>query len=283
MITEPKKILVILWGALGDIIVVTPALRAVREKYPAAHITLVTNPMMYQIAPEKIFADTIIALEPTDLKSILFTLRLGLRLSREKFDLAINFRYTSERSALLTWLSRAHVRAGAGPTSSMWCYTEKLHYPPSHYHQLYRYADMVTALGIIPRNLHPYVFCSDEHRAFAKQWFAENHLSAPVVAMQPGASNAYRAWLPERYAEIGKRIVRDFGIKILITHAPHEKAAAEFVAEQVGSSAVLAPATPTIGHLAALFEQCSMVICNNSGAMHVAVAIDTPVVALHGS
>jgi len=283
MNAEPKKILVILWGALGDIIVATPALRAIRERYPNAHITYATNPLMHQIAPEHVFADKIIALEPEQLKSFLFTIRFGLKLSREKFDFAINFRYTSERSALLTWLSRARVRAGAGPASSMWCYTEKLSYPPSHYHQLYRNTDMVTALGIVPRNLHPYVFCSAEHRAFAKQWFDANNLSAPVVAMQPGASNAYRAWLPERYAEIGKRITRDFGIKMIITHAPHERAAAEFVAEQVGDAALLAPATPTVGHLAALFEQCSMVICNNSGAMHVAVAIDTPVVALHGS
>jgi ADP-heptose:LPS heptosyltransferase len=283
MNAEPKKILVILWGALGDIIVATPALRAIRERYPDAHITHVTNSLMHQIAPEHVFADTIIALGHTELKSIFYTGYLGFHLSREKFDLAINLRYTSERSALLTWLSRARIRAGAGPVSSMWCYTEKLPYPPSHYHQLYRNTDIVTALGIIPRSLHPYVFCSDEHRAFAKQWFAENHLSAPIVAMQPGASNAYRAWLPERYAEIGKRIARDFGITMIITHAPHEKAAAEFVAEQIGDAAILAPATPTVGHLAALFEQCAMVICNNSGAMHVAVAIDTPVVALHGS
>ncbi|HET7153423.1 MAG TPA: glycosyltransferase family 9 protein, partial [Candidatus Kapabacteria bacterium] len=263
---ERKKILVILWGALGDIIVITPALRAVRESYPDAHITLVTNPLMYQIAPEKIFADSIIALEPAHLKSIPFTVRLGLRLAREKFDLAINFRYTSERSALLTWLSRARMRAGAGPTSSMWCYTEKLPYPPSHYHQLYRYADMVTAIGIVPHSLHPYVYCSDEHRAFAKKWFGENGLAAPVIAMQPGARNPYRAWLPERYAEIGKRIVREFGTRIVVTHAPHEKATAEFVAKKIGDHAMLAPVTPAVGHLAAIFEQCALLICNNSGA-----------------
>ena len=278
------NIIVLLWGALGDMLVATPALRALRERHRDARITFVTNAIMPQIAPEGTLADEIIICTPEELASVAFTMRLGRRLARVRADLAINLRYTSERSALLTWLSRARSRVGAGPRSWMWCYNRPLAYPRSHYNELFRYRDMMEAIDIPVTDLKPFVYVSADHSSIAAETLAARQMApGSYVCMHPGASKPYRAWLPERYAEIGRRIVQQHGSPVLVTWADHEKEIAERVVREIGAGASLAPRTPSIGHLAALFAQSMMVICNNSGAMHVAVAADAPVVALTGA
>ena len=204
----PRNILVIISGALGDMIVATPALRAIRHAAPHAHITYYTNPLMRQIAPEGVFADALITDDARGSKNLFTFFSSAMRLRREHFDMAINLRYTSERSALLAFFSRAHVRAGAGPRQWMRCYTQRLPYPPSHYNELYRYT-IVSALGFPVEDFTPYVHCTAQHRAFAEAWQHESNITTPFVCIHPGASRAYRAWLPERYAEIGRRIADD--------------------------------------------------------------------------
>ncbi len=279
MLPTPHTILVIAWGALGDMIVMTPALRALREAYPRARITVVSSLLMEQIAPAGTLCDRLLVFTPGELKSAAVTMRLGRRLAAERFDLALNFRYTSERSALLTFLSRARVRVGAGPRRWHWCYTHPAPYPASHYNELLRAKDLVESIGVRVPSLRPFVHVGEEHRAFAREAIAPGE---PVVILHPGASRMYRAWPAERYAEIARRIAAR-GARVVVTWGAHERDVAQSVCDAAQGGATLAPETPAVGHLAALFERARLVVCNNSGAMHVAVAADTPVVALAGA
>jgi ADP-heptose:LPS heptosyltransferase len=277
---SPRSILIISWGALGDMIVVTPALRAVRTAYPNARITVVSSPLMEQIAPAGTLCDRVLTYTHGELKSAAVTMRIGRRLASERFDLAFNFRYTSERSALLTFLSRARVRVGAGPRRWDWCYTHPAPYPQSHYNEMFRANDLVRSIGVHVADLRPFVQVAEEHRAFAK--LAIPDARDRVVIIHPGASRIYRAWPAERYAEIARMLATQ-GKRVIVTWGSHERDVAQTVCTATGGCATLAPATPTVGHLAALFERASRVVCNNSGAMHVAVAAGTPVVALAGA
>ena len=242
------NILVIFYGALGDMLVATPALRGLREHYPDATITFITNTLMPQIAPAGTLANTVISCTDSELNSIFFTAKLGRTLSHQNFDLAINLRYTSQRSALLTWLSRATVRIGAGPRSAMWCYTMKLDEPSAIHHEAYRSRDVMTALGIPVTDLRPFIHVATEHTAFAEKYFSEEQFHGEekslTIAIHPGASQEYRAWRPERFAEIGRRLVRDYKARIIVTWADHERNVAETVVRNIGDGAHLAPPTP---------------------------------------
>jgi ADP-heptose:LPS heptosyltransferase len=103
------------------------------------------------------------------------------------------------------------------------------------------------------------------------------------VAIHPGSSpgTAYKRWLPERYGEVADQLA-ERGHRVLFTWGPGEREAAEAIARGMKRPALIAPETPTLQHLAAVFRRCDLFIGNDTGPMHVAALSGTPVVAVFG-
>jgi len=286
-IEHVRNILVIKWGALGDIIAGTPAIRAVREAFPEAHITLLSNRLMKQIVPPGTLVDELLVYEENSIKGWKWLLdhwQLISKLRQRKFDVAINLRWCSDRTALLTFLSGARYRVSSGPREMMFLYNIRVPHPEGRYHEIHRNLDIVKALGIEAYNETPFVFRSTEDREFASQFFAQHSLQqGTTIGIHPGASKPIRAWMPERFTEIGRRLIEKRHVKIVVTWGPGEEPLARQVADPLKPFAVLSPETKTIGQLAAVIECCGLYISNCSGPMNVAMAVQTPVVALLGS
>lgn len=287
MNSSRKKILIIKWGALGDLVASTPAIKTLRENFPNAHITLFTNNLMNQIIPPGFWADDHIIINTIGNKiedSIFNQLKLFFELRRKKFDIAVNLRWTSERAALITFMSGSKTRISSGPKNMMWVYTNKIIHPVGHYHEIHRNLDIVKALGLAKINEAPEVYISDSNKTFADNFFEKNKLSScGVVCIHPGASKPVRAWMPERFAEIGKLLSDKYKLKIVVTWGEKEKEIATNVVQMIGGNAVLCDETKTIGDLSAIINKCNMFFSNCTGPMNVAVAVKTPVVALLGS
>ncbi len=284
---EIKKILIIKWGALGDLIASTPAIKALRNNYPDARITLLTNPLMIQIIPEGFLVDDHIIINTNRNKvidSVSKQLLTAFRLRRKKFDLAVNLRWTSERAALLTYLSGAKVRISSGPEKLMNLYTVRLKHPTGRYHEIHRNLDIVKGLGLNIEDENPTLYLSGGDKKFADDFFNSVSISKKnTICIHPGASREIRAWLPDRFAEIGKRLVKEFDSNIVVTWSGSESALADRIVSEIGKNAYKAPATESIGRLAALIENCGLFFSNCTGPMNVSVAVKTPVVALLGS
>lgn len=281
-----ENILVIKWGALGDLIAATPAIKTLRDNYPDSKIILLTNPLMQQIIPAGFLVDELILISTNRNKvedSLLKQFITAFNLRRKKFDLAVNLRWTSERAALLTFLSGAKVRVSSGPKNLMNLYTIKLDHPAGRYHEIHRNLDIIKALGVNKIDENPILFISDEDQKFADDFFVKNNLSESTLCIHPGASRAIRAWMPERFAEIGKNFVKYFGGKILITWSGKESSLADELVKSIGDGAIKSVETKTIGQLAALIKNCKMFFSNCTGPMNVAVSVKTPVIALLGS
>ena len=141
MLKNYKKILIIKWGALGDIIAGLPAINCVRDMLPDSNLTILTNGIFVELAPKTIFYDKTINIENYNYLKLLKLLR------KEKFDLAINLRWTSEQCAWLTYLSGAKDRAGSGPSKSMFLYNIRTTHPKGRYHEILRNLDIIKAAG----------------------------------------------------------------------------------------------------------------------------------------
>ena len=137
-----------------------------REAVPAAHITLLSTPLMREICPPGTLANKLIPYEQhRDRFSVV------RRLRRERFDLAVNLRWTSERSALLAFLSGAKERAGSGPPSMRFLYTMKPPPRTGRRHEFLRNVDIVEAAGIPPQRILPFVAVPDlDRRLGAEAW-----------------------------------------------------------------------------------------------------------------
>lgn len=287
MVTDAaKNILVIKWGALGDLIAATPAIKSLRDNFPHSKIVLLTNPLMKQIIPAGFLVDELILINTNRNKvedSLFKQISTAINLRRKKFDLAINLRWTSERAALLTYLSGAKIRVSSGPKNLMNLYTIKLEHPVGRYHEIHRNLDIIKALGVNQVDENPILFISDEEQKKANDFFSENNLNEFTLCIHPGASKAIRAWMPERFAEIGKRFAEEFNGKVFVTWSGNESSLADYLINKIGKRAVKSFETKTIGQLAALIKNCKMFFSNCTGPMNVAVAVKTPVIALLGS
>ncbi len=284
---EAKNILVIKWGALGDLIASTPAIKTLRVNYPKANITLLTNPLMTQIIPEGFLIDRNITINTSRNKvidSVFKQIVTILKLRREKYDLCVNLRWTSERAALMTYLSGAKIRISSGPKSAMNFYTIQLKHPEGRYHEIHRNLDIVKALGCVVIEENPVIHISKNDELIAKKFFNDNNLKKEnTLCIHPGASKSNRAWMPERFAEIGKRLIENYDAKILLTWGKGEEELVSNVAKLIGVKSVISCETKTIGELSAIISNCKMFLSNCTGPMNVAVAVRTPVVALLGS
>jgi ADP-heptose:LPS heptosyltransferase len=281
---QPRRILVIKWGALGDLVASTTALRALRDAFPSSHITLLANPLMEQVCPPGTLVDQILPLERNGnglLAAIRTQWALVRALRRGAFDLAVNLRWTSERSAVLAALSGAPMRAGSGPSSCVRLYTHRAPLPTGRRHEFQRHLDILAPLGIVPARIVPFVFSSEEDLRRAGEFFRVHGLRRETtVGMHPGASKPSKAWPAQRYAELARRLSAGKQVRALVTWGPGEEELARETVERVGGDTILAPPTPGVGAFAALIRLCGVYVCNYSGPMNVAMAAETPLVAL---
>lgn len=277
---EFKNILVLKWGALGDFIAGTVAIRALREHYPDARITLFSNPNGIEIAPPGSIVDAAI-----DRKA--FTAKhghLGLvrALRAQRFDLAVNLKWSSEGATLLAHLAAPRV-AGGGSHWLRRLYTFRPpDFPEGKYrHEYHKNRDIVEALGVPPDVPRAYLHTDAEDWAFAADYYARHRLDGKrVLVIAPGASRPGKMWPAERFAEIGRRFAVEFGGKVLVSWGPKDKAVASEVASGIGTPALMLPRT-TVRQVGALVRQADLCICNNSGMLHVAYAMETPIICLN--
>ncbi|TAN60526.1 glycosyltransferase family 9 protein, partial [bacterium] len=103
-----------------------------------------------------------------------------------------------------------------------------------------------------------------------------------LIGFQPGASTLSRQWFPDRFVSLGKRLIEKYPfVKILLTGSPDEKALCEAIAKRIGPSAVVSAGAVTLNQGAALIKKLKCFITGDTGPMHIAYAVGTPVVALY--
>lgn len=276
---ELNNILVLKWGALGDLIAGTVALRALRRTFPRAKITMLTTPLMFEVCPPGTLADDIILYEPGS-RSIYDHVVLVATLRRRKYDAVFNLRWSSERSALITLLCGALRRIGSGPRGWQWVYTIKAPSTEGRRHEFLRHLDIVRAAGMSVDEPEPFVYFSTEDTEFARYFLNDNELATSgFVIMHPGASTLSKAWPAERFAEIGRRFICRFHQRVVVSWGRDEESLARQVVSDVGPEAALAPGT-TIGQLSALMSLSGLCVCNYSGVMNIGMAVRTPLVAI---
>jgi heptosyltransferase-2 len=282
-----KNVLVIKWGALGDMVISTGAIRTIKENFPNAKVVLLSNSLMKQIAPAGSIVDELIVYDEKKyhgLKSITHLLRLILHLRKYKFDLAINLRWHSDRCAMIAYLSGAKERVSSGPHNMMGLYTIKVPFPQGRYHEVHRNLDIVKAIGVKVNDETPYTFISETDKSLAQDFFIQNNLEKEnTICVHPGASKPIRAWLPERYYEIIKMLTDKYNVNVIVTWSGKERELAGYIASSNPRKVFLAPQTKTIGELAALIKNSNMCLTNCTGPMNVAVAVRTPTCAILGS
>ena len=267
-----QKILLIRLSSLGDIVLTTPAIRAVRAHFPNAYIAMLVAKQSAEILRENPHLDEIIRFDRLAKDKDTWEMLRVIRLLRErKFTLTIDFQ-RKFRTELLMSFSGAAERIGKG----RFC-TVRVH-ERGNKHATTHYFDMLHAAGIPAEDQRLELFLAESERLAAAQRLdtAGVNNRALTVGLFPGAGWQLREWMPERFAAIGDRLVAHFNANVLIFGGPKEAELVQTVANLMNAHAIPFAGNLQVRELAACLEKCDLFLTNDTGPMHIAAAVGTP-------
>jgi lipopolysaccharide heptosyltransferase II len=287
-----SKILLIRLREIGDVVFTTPAVRAVRLRFPRAHLTYLVEPVAAAVVASNPLIDEVIV---APRRHFVADIALGWRLRAERFDLAIDF-HCGPRASLLTWLSRAPVRVGYDVPGRAWMYTERAARPRElrPRHAVQNQWDLLTPLGIRPPDRHSFSVemptKSESAAAIVKR--LENAgvtATDQLILIHVSAGNPFRRWPQDSFATLAAALARRADTRIIVTSGPSERDAADHVVEGARArltagfrDRVLALGELSLDELRALLDRASLYIGGDSGPLHIAATSAAPIVGLYG-
>lgn len=280
MSTAPR-ILLIQLKRIGDVILTTPALTALREAFPTAHLTLAIDANANGLA-EALPADEVLVRRPG-----VEGLPFWRSIFRGKFSAALDFT-GNDRSALVAALSRApqriaYARFARKPLRRL-IFTEFVESSVRHRHTADHHTDLLQPLGIQRENVSSALTLPAGAVAEADATLLAAGLTAPYAIVHPGTARAEKYWLPERWAEVIDFLQTEKHLPVLLTGSNDAIEQSHLAAIK---SHLTQPAVDVSGKLsllgtAALIARARVVAAVDSAPVHFADALGTPVVALFG-
>ncbi len=278
---------------LGDAVMCEPALSQVRTIFPQAEITLLVKPAIADLLAQHPAVNRTLVYDDRGRHAGLtgkWTLAGVLR--RHRFDLAILFQNAFE-AALISFLAGIPRRFGYATDGRSLFLTDPVSVPPRNgqKHQANYYWDLLKPLGGHGTAPAPRLFVTPEESAAITKRLADAGigLSDPVIGVNPGSTYGHaKRWLPERYAEVVNRVLKDMQaqtgskIGVAILGAKGEEQLGHSIAKDIKTRTVVCSGHTTVRELMALVKRCQLFLTNDTGPMHVAAAFKVPLVAVFG-
>jgi heptosyltransferase-2 len=275
---------------MGDMLLAVPALRAIRETWPEAHIAVVSSTLNRGVLANSPYVDEVFTYEK---KNPLGSPGLIRSLRARRFDLAIvlhtvSFSFTS---LMLAVLSGARVRIGSTSarigdslTGSYLNLTlplpdeAQLAVMNEAEHNLYP----LRAVGITTDDIAPLLVPAPENERWAEEEAAQCWREGTVrLAVHPGAGKAENIWPPERWAAVVDQLARGRAVSMAVIEGPADAASVQAFQTACGVAGTVIRGRPILD-VAALMRRADLVLCNDTGVMHVAAAARARVLAVFG-
>jgi ADP-heptose:LPS heptosyltransferase len=295
-----RRILVVKLASLGDLLTVTPALRALRATFPDAHIGVLTTPGSAPALRGLDSLDQVVTFDkfafdrPAEaLRSLPSALVLAADLRAGGWDTLVLLHHLTTpfgvaKYAGLALGSGARRRVGLDNGRGRWFLTDSaIDGGFGWHHEVDYWLDVVGVLGARHPSTPRLELCvTRDDDGWAAARFRELQIVDGAVLLVPGSGAFSRArrWSPQRFSEVGRILLARHGLTPLVLSGldPDEQDLARQVAADIGPLAKVAPPAPSPQALGALIRRCQLVVANDSGPVHVATAVGTPVVAVFG-
>jgi predicted lipopolysaccharide heptosyltransferase III len=296
-IPQIPQILLIRLRPIGDVVFTTPAIGAVRARFPDARIDYVVEPAAYPIVEHNPHLnDVIVAPRQRGWAGLRSEAALIRRLRRTRYDIAIDF-HGGPRASLLTWLSGAKRRIGYDVVARGWMYTERVARARTlrPRHSVENQFDLLAPLGIGPadRNAQPIEIAVDPQAATtlaARLEAAGVEPQHQLIVVHVSSSSPFRRWPPQSFAAaIAALAETDATRRVIVTSGPSEHDAVDRIvgaarSRLAGAAAdrILRCGEFSLPELRALVEVAAVYIGGDSGPLHIAAASRVPIVGLYG-
>ncbi|HRE39949.1 MAG TPA: glycosyltransferase family 9 protein [Ignavibacteria bacterium] len=275
---EIKKILIIKFGGIGDILLSTPVLPNLRNYFPDAKIYYLTLRHSRDILNENPFIDRVITYDPLEDHSRC----LIDNIRNQKYDLIIDL-YCNPRTALVTYLSKAKYRFGFNFRGRKYAYNLKTDGRGGDVHNVEFNLDALRYLEIPILSKEMYLPMNTVHYEFADSFLKKNNLlNKTLVGVTLTGGWETKKYKVNDYIELIKKLNEIYDLSfILIWGNEKEKEECKEINNAIPENTYLIPDSP-IRYLGAIISNCTFIIGNDSGPLHISAAVGTPVLGIYG-
>jgi heptosyltransferase-2 len=271
---------------VGDAVMSLPALRALRERFPNARISILAKPWVADLYRREAFCDELI---PYTSRTHAEKWTFARALRGNHFDTAILLQNAFE-AAVIAYLAGIPERIGYARDGRGFLLTRAIPVPrPGEIlqHERFYYLEMLRRAGILdelPANESIRLDGAPAARATGLEHFRKQGLGDIVIGVSPGAAyGTAKRWLPERFAESANRVASELGASVAIFGSKDERGLCESVAASITTRVKNFAGETTLAEFIDLAAACRVYLTNDSGAMHIASALGVPTVAIFGA
>ncbi len=293
------NILIVKLSAIGDVIHTLPALNALRSHYPQAHITWLIEEAAASLVQGHAALDRVIVSRrkhwikglikgPSRMKNLRDIFGFVHSMRDIQYDLIIDFQQLL-KSGIPVWLAKGKRKAGFDRgMQHMECSYIFLNeaIPPvsMEIHALHRYLMLTQAIGIPVRDLEYKIPVTESDRKYAGEMLMEHGfgMGRVPVAINPVAQWETKLWQNEKFAALADRLTEEYAADVVFTGGPEDIPIVNEIRSRMKTASVSLAGKTSLKQLAALYEKTAFVISTDTGPMHLAAAVGTPVIALFG-
>ncbi len=276
-----QSILFIRIDRVGDMVLSTPAFRAIKAALPHVRLTVMASPANTRILKNNPEVDEVIVYDRS--AGLFEKLKFINGLRSRHFDLAID-PYTDYelKTALLAGMSGADHRIGYAAFGREFFFNFPLPKIEGNKHFVDSALDLLKRIDIPSENRNPAIYLSTDEQAWAGQWLKENGFDGnKIVAIHPGAYYETQRWLPEYYAELILLIRGQTQTEVILFGSPSDAKVVNDIISKINVD-VCVSIQEDIRKFFSILSRCQMMVCNNSGPLHCAVALNVPTISFMG-
>jgi len=285
-----QRILVVHYRYIGDTVLVVPFFRNLRRAHPHARIVWALGPGDSEVVKGIPYVDEIIVWDPRKgpagrrgaHEGLSAKIKFFRELRRQRFDKVYVLK-RSVSSALVGWFSGGRERIGFDTEHRSALLTRSLPYRRDQ-HEIENLLDVLRADGVPPTDKHLELWISAEEQAFATAFLARHGIAAgdKILALHPFANNQPRAWHEDDFAAVANEIQRSSGARVLIFGSKSDQSQAERLRQKLSPPGISIAGETNLRQSIAVLSRCTLLICNDSGIMHLGAALNIPLVAVFG-
>ncbi|HDT14951.1 MAG TPA: glycosyltransferase family 9 protein [Firmicutes bacterium] len=281
-LTKVKKILVIRPGAIGDVLLTTPFVRALKKALPGAVIDYAVRPFAAEVLEGNPNIDNIRLIEK---RGVISDMKFYRSIAAAKYDIVFDL-FGNLRTALITFFSGARYRTGFNFRFRKYFYNVKVVPYPDAVYNVYFHLQLLFPAGIKNDGEETEIFLSEENEAKADEFIGglRKKNSGSVVGFNPAGTWYTKKWPEKSYSGLGNMIIDEYQEAcIVILWGPGEKETALRAAEGIKAKerVFLSPET-SLKEMAAMIKKMDVLVSNDGAGKHLAVAVKTPAVTIYG-
>ncbi len=280
-----RRILIVRADRIGDVVLSTPVIKALRDEYPNAYIAMMVSPYTREIVEGNPYLDEVIIYDKdVRHKSWFNSLRFACALRKKRFDLSLIL-HPQNRSHLVSFFAGIPRRIGYNRKLGF-LLTDRIRHTKhrGEKHELEYNLDLIRVLGIEPKDKNLFIPIKEDVENWVDVLYNKEGLisSDKILAIHPGASCPSKIWPQERFAPVADRLVEKYGFKVIVVGGLQDLLLAQNLIQRMLYPVINLAGKTSLSQLSCILKRCRLFIANDSGPVHIAVAVGAPVISIFG-